>query len=65
MPFKAYTPFELGEIAFKQGHPISSNPFTQSHKGLQTYCPDYNQWELGYLVAKCKALEETRARAST
>jgi len=63
MPFKAYTPFELGEIAYQQGFPIETNPFKKIEgKPRPTYNPDYHQWELGYLVAKAAAL--VRAQTS-
>jgi len=45
MPFKAYTPFELGEIAHNQNLPIESNPFQEGTH-------DWNEWNVGYLVAR-------------
>lgn len=42
-----YTPYELGRIAYRQGHAISSNPFKQGSNA-----PEYLEWNLGWLLAE-------------
>jgi hypothetical protein len=48
MPFKAYTPFELREIAYRDSCGIGClkrNPFKQN-------TPEWNEWNLGWLVTR-------------
>jgi len=45
MPFKAYTPFELGEIAHNQKLPLETNPYKAG-----TW--EWHEWRAGYLATK-------------
>ena len=61
-----YTAFELGQIAFKQNFPMSTNPFKKIERmPMPTYNGDHHQWELGYLAAKVTALENQRLPTGT
>ena len=51
-----YTPFELGEIAFKQGHTIYMNPYKKN-----TW--EQTEWNAGYL--SFKAAVESRIRLTS
>lgn len=58
-----YTPFELGQIAFKQGHKITSNPFYKLEAPFN-YNSEAVEWDNGFLTEKARALEATKNRPS-
>lgn len=47
-----YTPYELGRIAYQEGHELSSNPFKQVSHSLE-----YLEWNLGWLLAEADLVD--------
>lgn len=62
-----HTPYELGEIAFKQGHSPHTNPYKKliGNSPRLSYNSDWGQWELGYWTARAQAAQDTRNRQSS